>query len=279
LLLAVQATLVVGMGAAWSADPDPGELAQQAVAAVRKGDLPGGINFASKAIKVAPKEREGWLLRGQIYELQGEYVKAVADYSEVIKLNARSSDALQKRGEANFKAGKFAESVADFDKYLELVPDQAAEHWQRGISLYYAGRYADGKAQFELHQRVNKQDVENAVWHFLCTTRAESLEAAKKKLIPITGDTRIPMAQVQQLFAGKATPDDVLAAAKAAPAKLPSGEPMFYANLYLGIYFEAIGDNKKAKEHILKAAERYKENGYMGQVARVHADVLRKKSP
>jgi lipoprotein NlpI len=141
------------------------------------------------------------------------------------------------------------------------------------------GRFAEGKAQFELHQTVNTQDVENAVWHFLCTTRAEGLEAATKKLIPITGDARIPMAQVQQLFAGKATPDDVLAAAKAAPARTRAGEPMFYAHLYLGIYFEAIGEDKKAREHILEAAKRSKENGYMGDVARVHADILRKKSP
>ncbi|MGV3720107.1 MAG: tetratricopeptide repeat protein [Actinomycetota bacterium] len=264
-------------GAVLGADVDPGALAEQAVAAVRKGDLPGGIALASKAIKAAPKEREGWLLRAQIYELQGDYGKAVADFSEVIKMEPKAADAWQQRGEAQFKAGKIAESIADFDEYLKLVPDQRAHHWQRGISLYYAGRFAGGRLQFELHQAGNKQDVENAVWHFLCTTRAESLDAARKKLIPITGDPRIPMAQVQQLFAGKATPADVLAAAKAGPARTSAGEPLFYAHLYLGIYFEATGENEKAREHILKAAERSKQNGYMGDVARVHADILRKK--
>jgi lipoprotein NlpI len=51
---------------------------------------------------------------------------------------------------------------------------------------------------------------------------------------------------------------------------------MFYAHLYLGLYFEAIGENEQAREHILKAAERSKENGYMGDVARLHAGILRK---
>jgi len=51
---------------------------------------------------------------------------------------------------------------------------------------------------------------------------------------------------------------------------------MFYAHLYLGIYFEAIGDAKQARDYIFKAAERANQNGYMGDVARVHADILRK---
>ena len=128
----------------------------------------------------------------------------------------------------------------------------------------------------EIHQTVNSNDVENAVWHFLCAARADGLASAKQGLIPIDGDGRVPMAQVHQLFAGKAKPEDVLAAAKAAPAETRAGEPMFYAHLYLGIYFEAIGDAKQARDYIFKAAERANQNGYMGDVARVHADILRK---
>jgi lipoprotein NlpI len=124
---------------------------------------------------------------------------------------------------------------------------------------------------------VNAQDVENAAWHFLCITRAEGLAAARKKLIPVEADPRVPMAEVQRLFAGKATPEDVLAAAKAAPPKTRAGEPLFYAHLYLGIYYEALGEEGPAREHIFEAAKRWKENGYMGDVARVHAELLRKK--
>ena len=194
----------------------------------------------------------------------------------MLKLDPKSANAWQARGEANFKLGKIAESIADFDKFLELVPAQKPHHWQRGISLYYAARFKDGKEQFEIHQTVNSNDVENAVWHFLCAARADGLASAKKGLIPIEGDGRVPMAEVHRLFAGKAKPEDVLAAAKAAPAQGRAGEPLFYAHLYLGIYFEAIGDAQQARQHIFKSAERANENGYMGDVARVHAEILRK---
>lgn len=257
-------------------EADTSELAQQAIAAYRKGDVPAAIALAGKLIEAAPKQPQGWSLRAQIHDKQRQHALAAADYSEVLKLDPKSASAWQARGEANFKLGKIAESIADFDQFLKLVPDQKPQHWQRGISLYYAARFKDGKEQFEIHQTVNSNDVENAVWHFLCAARADGVEQARKHLIPIEGDGRVPMAQVHQLFAGKAKPEDVLAAAKAAPAQTRSGEPLFYAHLYLGIYFEALGDAKQARDYILKAAERANENGYMGDVARVHAEILRK---
>jgi hypothetical protein len=43
-----------------------------------------------------------------------------------------------------------------------------------------------------------------------------------------------------------------------------------YAHLYLGLYFEALGELEKAKEHMLKSAIDYKMDHYMGKTAQVH---------
>ena len=116
---------------------------------------------------------------------------------------------------------------------------------------------------------MNTADVENAAWHFICVARAESVEAARKALIPIEGDTRVPMKQVHQLFGGKASVEDVLKA-----AEFGEGEDLknhrCYAHLYLGLYFEALGDEAKAREHMVKAARDYRMNHYMGKCAQVH---------
>ena len=257
-------------------EADPSELAKQVIAAYEKGDVKQSLALATKFIEAAPKNPQSWSLRGRIHSAQRQHELAAADLAEIPKLTPQSASAWQQSGVEYFRAGKIKESITAFDKFLELVPDQKPQHWQRGISLYYAGRFKDGKEQFEIHQTVNSNDVENAVWHFLCAARADGIEKARKGLIPIEGDSRVPMAQVHQLFAGKAKPEDVLAAAKAAPAEGRSGEPLFYANLYLGIYFEAIGDAKQARDYIFKAAERANQNGYMGDVARIHAEILRK---
>ena len=168
-----------------------------------------------------------------------------------------------RRGEEHFRAGRIAESIADFDKAIELEPRIAPHHWQRGISLYYANRFADGRKQFELHQTVNPSDVENAVWHFLCVARMEGVEKARAVLIPIPEDTRVPMMQIHALFAGKGTADDVLKPARGKDA-------IFYAHLYLGLYYEVAGDAVSSKKHIQLAAHEYAVDHYMGDVARVH---------
>ena len=149
----------------------------------------------------------------------------------------------------------------------------APELWQRGITLYYAGRFADCRAQFESHRTVNPNDVENAAWHFLCVARAESPAKAKAALLPVGPDARVPMRQVYDLFRGVLTPEAVLKAAGSQPSA------QFYAQLYLGLYFEALGDDRRALEHITAAAaDRFAAaGGYMHMVAKVHLGILKQR--
>jgi hypothetical protein len=105
-----------------------------------------------------------------------------------------------RRGVDSFYAAKPKESVAAFDALIKLQPEAKPQLWQRGLSLYYTGQFKEGREQFEVHQTVNPNDVENAAWHFICVAKAEGLEEAKKNLIPIRGDSRVPMAEVHNLF-------------------------------------------------------------------------------
>ncbi len=253
------------------------ELLQAADAALKKGNTADAIELATKAIAAEPKDARPYFLRGRAHQAARHHLKAVADYDSGLKLNPKAAMGYQNRGEEHFRLGNFKESVADFDKYLELAPAQAPYHWQRGISLYYAGRFEDGRKQFELHQTVNANDVENAAWHYLCAARVSGVEKARSALIPIERDGRVPMMQVHALFAGKAKPAEVLAAAKAGdptPAELDNR--LFYAHLYLGLYHEAARNLTLAREHIFKAATDFQADHYMGDVARVHAQVLRR---
>jgi len=255
-------------------------LVGRAVESFEKGERKQAFALLTEAVdsdKINPKFR---YVRGRLYALDRQHEMAVADFNEVLKLNPKAALAFQTRGEEQFKLGRFKEALADFDRYLELTPSDRPQHWQRGIACYYAGRYDDGRRQFELHQAVNPSDVENAVWHFLCVTRASGLEEARRSLIRIEGDRRIPMMAVYALFAGKGSAEDVVKAVNAnAPSPAEMNQRLFYAHLYLGLYYEAIGDRKRAREHIFKAADDDKADHYMGDVARVHAALLRKETP
>ncbi|MDF1752808.1 MAG: hypothetical protein P1U89_08560 [Verrucomicrobiales bacterium] len=188
------------------------------------------------------------------------------------------ADILQRRGAQRFFDADIEGSLSDFNEAAELKPKLDPYLWQRGITQYYAGKYQEGKEQFERHQEVNSQDVENAVWHFLCAVRAPggTVESARKNLIPITKDARVPMKEIHDLFAGTGSAEAVLAAANKVgdPAKSDDAKnALLYAHLYLGIYYEAIGKDDLMKEHIAKAAGDYRMDHYMGKVAQVHAKV------
>jgi lipoprotein NlpI len=175
---------------------------------------------------------------------------------------------LHLRGEQHFRQARIAKCIADFDREVRLQPDRAAEHWQRGIAYYYIGEYEKGARQFELHRTVNPQDVENAAWHFLCMVRAPSgsVEVARKQLIHVTRDSRVPMAHIQQMFAGTMTPEAVLRVVEEA-----GDLAKFYADLYIGLYYEALDRDADSLRHMKRAADNpAAKDSYMGDVARVH---------
>lgn len=180
--------------------------------------------------------------------------------------SAQSPREVMARAVDDFRAGRVEQSVAGFDRLAALVPDQAPELWQRGIAQYYAGRFRDCRDMFASHRTVNPADVENAAWHFLCVARAESPEAARQQILPVGPDARVPMREVYQMFLGRATPAQVLAAAGSDPSA------QFFGRLYVGLYLEATGDRVNSRTQVEMAAnDRYAQvGGYMHDVARVH---------
>ena len=187
------------------------------------------------------------------------------------ELEELSWSELDRRGDEHLKAGRFDEAIADFDAAVALEPGLEAHHWRRGIAHYYAGRYADGAAQFELHRTVNGNDVENAAWHFLCVARMDGVDAARQRLLPVAPDSRVPMMEVLEMFAGRSTPIHVLEVAKAADGSAQSESALFYAYLYVGLFNEVMGRPEEARAAIEIAATEHTSPYYMGDVARVHA--------
>jgi lipoprotein NlpI len=250
------------------------ELLNKGALLLRDGKPKEALVPAQRAVEIAPQEPRAYLLRGSVYAAQDRHSDAVADLDKCIELDPAIADAWQRRGEEHFKLREFDRSVSDFDRFLALRPEARPGHWQRGISLYYAGKFKEGALQFKAGDKVFADDVENAVWHYLCNVRSVGVEQARPALLKIGNDRRVPLMVIYDLFAGRATPDDVLAAVrKGNPQGAELQSRLFYAHLYLGLYFDASGDTKKALEHLKAAAEDHGIGGYMGDVARVHVAV------
>jgi lipoprotein NlpI len=252
------------------------ETFERALAAARAARFDEAAALCNDAIRADRKLSKAYMLRAQIEEHGGKYAESAATYTQLLTEFPEEKGLYQHRGTAYFRAGKIKEACADFDLYNEAFPGNAPKNWQRGIALYYAGRFEDGRKQFELHKTVNPDDVENAAWHFLCNARANGVERARKELIPVEGDPRVPMKEIQQMFAGTLLPAGVLAAAQAnAPGAAEKQRREFYAHLYIGLYHEACGEAARAREHLELAAKGYGRTDYMAEVARVHVLLLK----
>jgi lipoprotein NlpI len=250
----------------------------EARAALRRDDLAGAVRVLDRLIERDAGNLDARHLRGAVRAALKQHRESIADFDQVLRLRPQLANVYNQRGFERFKLGLFKEAIEDFDRYLELRPGDRPQHWQRGIALYYAGKFKEGVEQFELHQTVNPNDVENAVWHYLCNAKVVGPEKARAQLLTIGHDRRVPMMTVYKLFAGQAKPEDVLRDAEAGdPPADRKREHLFYAHLYLGLYYESAGDAKRTLEHMTQAAVDFASPHYMGDVARIHAQVRKSK--
>ncbi len=253
-------------------------LSKEAQQALALQDGKKALALLDRALALDSKDARLHFLRGAAHDQLDQHKEAIGDYNSVLQLDPKNAEALDRRGSANFKAGRIKESVADFDAYLKLRPKEFEGHWRRGISLYYAGKFDEGRKQFEGYEKVDTNDVENAVWHFLCVARKDGVEQARKSILKIGRDTRVPMMIVYDLFRGAAKTEDVLKACdEGNPDQKQKNTRLFYAHLYLGLYAEVNGDAKLALKHLTESANKPKPHAYMWDVARVHRDLLKAK--
>ena len=271
-LVVVTLTSPAGRVAAQPSLPD-------AAAALRSGDAAGAAEIATQWLENhADSEGHAHWVRGKAREELGDFGGAFDDYRFVATVVPDDPGVFLALGAAGFKNADMAESISAFDSAAKLDRRLEARLWQRGIAHYYAQRFADGARQFEVHRTVNPQDVENSVWHFLCLAATDGVEAARSSLIPVSDDRRAPMMEILALFQGESDPSRVLDAAKNATDNGRASPPMFYAHLYLGLYYEAIGEPALSAEHIGEAVGFDLHRDYMWQVARVHRK-LREDTP
>jgi lipoprotein NlpI len=169
------------------------------------------------------------------------------------------------RGMTYFKLSRIAAAIADFDRAEHLNPALTPHLWQRGLAYYYAERFADGAKQFEVDLTVNKHDVEETVWRYLCQAQLQSAQEARARLLPVQHDARPVMGWVYKLFAGECHAEAVLAQYRNADRR-----QQFYSHLYVGLYYEAEHDEAQARQYITQAAAMQIVDDYMGWVAMVH---------
>jgi len=133
-------------------------------------------------------------------------------------------------------------------------------------------RFEEGARQFRDDVAVNPNDTEESIWAFLCEAQLVGPEKAREQLLKVGRDPRPVMRAAFDCFSSGAPPQAIL---DAAAADLPAGgHDAFYAQLYVGLWYEAHKEEAAAKQAMLAAvATPYarRSGDYMASLARVHA--------
>lgn len=250
-------------------------LLAEAEARQRQGRTTEALALATEAIRAAPEAADAWMLRGRLRAAGNDFKGAAGDFAKVIELEPSQPDARMQRALARFRQGRIARSLEDFDRLAESAPKDAPRLWQRGVALSLAGRHEDACRQFAAHYQINRQDVEVAAWHFFSTAKSDGPEKARARLLPVRGDSRVPMREIFRLYSGEASAEQVLAAADAVQKSDAHRQvARFYARLYLALYCDAQGREGDARLHAREAAAISASYDFLGQAARLYAEQL-----
>ncbi len=194
--------------------------------------------------------------------------------SQALALPNCDAAAYYLRGRELLRNGDPVAALADLDRYATERPERADRLWERGIAAYYAGHYREGAKQFLGYQRFDRGDVENAVWFVICRARLDGFAEAARNMPQVGPDRRVPMKQIEQLFRSQGTIDDVFQAAEAGKVdQATRNYRRFYAHLYVGLFLEASGQPDKGFEQIRLAADKYPNDHYMWDVAKLHVQL------
>lgn len=178
-----------------------------------KDDYGRAITDFSEAIRLSPKLALGFFNRGYVYAIQGNTTRAIADLSEAIRLDSNDTKSFLWRGYVNSNLGNYDAAASDFGRVLVMSDDAYAALWQ-----------------FLANWRSGKQS-------------AMALEVFTSKLKP--AEWPYPVAQ---LFLGRRTPDQVLAAA---------GKPneLCEAQFYVGAWHALRGERVAASTPLRAAVD------------------------
>ena len=125
-----------------------------------EGEYERAVTDFTAAIELDPQYAQAYNRRGLAYRRQGDYDRAITDYIDAIRLNRQDAQAYYNRGVAYSEQGKYERAIADYTVAIGLNPQLAQAYRNRGLA--YAGRrdYDQAIADYTVAIGLNPQDAQ-----------------------------------------------------------------------------------------------------------------------
>jgi tetratricopeptide (TPR) repeat protein len=120
-----------------------------------QGDFDRAIEEYSNAIRLYPNFFQAFINRGITYSEKGNYEQAIIDYNQAIILNSNSASAYNSRGWVYFLLGNNDQAIADTTQSIRINPNYEFAYDSRGWAYLDKGDYVRATADFEMVLRIN----------------------------------------------------------------------------------------------------------------------------
>lgn len=106
-------------------------------------------DLADSIIRLYPKEKEIFLIRGSLYEAKKNFDEAIRSYKRAIEADTSYALAVMSLGYAYSTTGEQEKAVAQMERYIRLAPDAADPRASFADILLRVGRYEDALEQYQ----------------------------------------------------------------------------------------------------------------------------------
>jgi lipoprotein NlpI len=167
-----------------------------------------------EAIKLDPKDAHGYSNRCFTYNSKNEIDLALSDCDQAIKLDPKLARAYNNRGVVFYHKQDYDRAIADYSQAIQLDANYAPSFDKRGIAYDDKQDYEHAIADYNQALLLDPRYTYPALWRYVARARngqngRAELETFAAKMNP----AEWPYA-VAELFLGKKTEEETLAAAK-----------------------------------------------------------------
>jgi len=151
-----------------------------------RGDYLRAVRILSVSIDGNPTP-EAFKLRGQAYDLLGNYDKAISDLSQYIGADPSNPSGYLLRADAHTFHGRHERAIEDYSNSIRLDPSSTEAYLGRGIAYAAIERYEEAIRDFKraLSQQPENLDAlyDTAVVYMLAKRPVESMSFMQKAVV------------------------------------------------------------------------------------------------
>jgi tetratricopeptide (TPR) repeat protein len=123
------------------------------------GEYEKAIADYTKAIELAPNEIDFYFNRGAAYRRWNQLDKALAEFSEIIRRNPEHPRALWERSAINFNKGDFDASIDDVNELIRLYPNETTGYLRRGETYQAMGNLDEARINYAKAKEIDPDVV------------------------------------------------------------------------------------------------------------------------